>query len=63
MNMISLENKLAELERHVVAASSTDKKFAAQRLRHLIVAIEPRTAPKAPAFDDEDDLLFDNVPI
>jgi hypothetical protein len=53
MNMISLENKLAELERHVGAASSTDKKFAAQRLRHLI----------APAFDDEDDLLFDNVPI
>jgi hypothetical protein len=63
MNMISLENKLAELERHVGAASSTDKKFAAQRLRQLIDAIEPRLAPNASAFNDEDDLLFDNVPI
>ena len=63
MDRISIENKLAELERLVGAASSTEKEFAAQQLRQLIEAIEPRLAPKAPAFYDEDDLLFDNVPI
>ena len=63
MDMILLEKKLGELERHLGAVSSTDKKFAAQRLRQLIGAIEPSIAPKAHAFDDEDDLLFDNVPI
>lgn len=62
MTMISLEDTLAKLELQVPAATVPEKELVTQRLRSLVAAIEPKHAPRAPV-REEDDLLFDNVPV
>lgn len=62
MNISSLEDTLTELERQASAATVTDKNFVTQRLRRLTNTLEPRFASRA-TMSQEDDLLFDNVPV
>ena len=62
MNTISLEHTLIELERQASAATSTDKTLLTQRLRRLTALLEPRAERRACLVED-DDLLFDNVPV
>ena len=62
MNISSLEETLTKLEREASAATVTDQKRVTQRLRNLTDALEPRFASRA-NISQEDDLLFDNVPV
>ena len=62
MNISSLEITLTKLERQASAATVTDKNLVTLRLRRLTTALEPRFASRA-TFSQEDDLLFDNVPV
>ncbi len=62
MNMISLENTLIELERQVSAATGKDEKLALEWLRSLTASLEPKPTSREIIFE-EDDLLFDNVPV
>ena len=60
--MSFFEYKMTELDRVVLAINAANSNRAAQRLRSLTAALDPKPAPKESDVDG-DDLLFDNVPI
>lgn len=62
MQITTLGNTLNELERQAVTADSTGKRIVERRLRNLLKTLGPTTAPQEETVE-EDDLLFDNVPL
>ncbi len=62
MNMSLFEYMLTELDRRVSAASVTEYKIATQRMRRLAATADLKSVSRAQVVQD-DDLLFDNVPL
>ncbi len=62
MNVSLFEYMLTELDRKVFAASETEYKIATQEMHRLTAANDPKSVSRAHIVED-DDLLFDNVPL
>lgn len=62
MNISLFEYMLDELDRKVSADIEAQYRITTQRMHRLTAANDPKAVSGAQVFDD-DDLLFDNVPL
>jgi hypothetical protein len=67
MTVVSLIEKVNELEKEIAASSSIDKEVVARHVRRLMSATGLTTVPSMYVMGEDllfyDDLLFDNVSI